>query len=161
MRRLLAAVVLLGGCASFGGHGLVPGQSRQADVEAAMGAPTDRLRLANGDTALYYSLLPFGRRMYVATVSAEGLLRSLDQRLTHQTIARIKINDTARQVRELLGPPDRTGRMERLQRDVWEYPWLDAEEKRILWVQFSYDGTVREVIDMHDFESDPPSGPFN
>jgi hypothetical protein len=48
--------------------------------------------------------------------------------------------------------------MDRQRRDVWEYPWRNVEEKRILWLQLSYDGVVREVTEMHDFESDPPSG---
>ena len=157
----LACLLPLAGCGSFGGSSLVAGQSRQADVEAAMGAPSDRVKLPNGDTAIYYSRLPYGRRMYVATITPDGMLRAFDQRLTRENFARIAVNSsTGPQVRELLGPPDRVARMPRQQRDVWEYPWLEVEEKRMLWVQFSYDGTVREVIEMHDFESDPPSGPL-
>jgi hypothetical protein len=33
-----------------------------------------------------------------------------------------------------------------------------VDEKRILWPSLSDDGVVREVIEMHDFESDPVSG---
>jgi hypothetical protein len=65
----------------------------------------------------------------------------------------------AQQVRELLGPPYRSVYMKLIDRDVWEYPWRIVEDKRMLWVQFSRDGIVQEIIEMHDFESDPPSGP--
>jgi len=41
---------------------------------------------------------------------------------------------------------------------VWEYKWLDVADRRVFWVQFSEDWVVREVINMHDFESDPPGG---
>ena len=156
---LIAATLVLGACASFDGRGLVPGQSRAADVEKAMGSPAERLSLPNGDTALYYSRLPEGRTMYVATIAPDGTLRGIEQRLDYPFIRKIVPDTTnAKQVRELLGPPSATSRMPRQQREVWEYPWRNVEDRRILWVQFSDDGVVREVIEQHDFESDPPSG---
>jgi hypothetical protein len=156
---ILAGLALLAGCASFSGSSLVPGKSTRAEVEATMGRPADVLSRSNGDTLLYYSRLPFGREMYVATVGPDGVLRGIEQRLTRQNIARVAAGAQAKEVRELLGPPFRAVRMERMQRDVWEYPWREIEDRRILWVQFSNDGQVREVIEMHDYESDPPSGP--
>jgi len=156
---ILAGLALLAGCASFGGSSLVPGKSTRAEVEGTMGRPAEALTRANGDTLLYYSRLPFGRAMYVATVGSDGVLRGIEQRLTRQNIAKVAAGAQAKEVRELLGPPFRAVRMERMQRDVWEYPWREVEDRRILWVQFSNDGQVREVIEMHDYESDPPSGP--
>jgi outer membrane protein assembly factor BamE (lipoprotein component of BamABCDE complex) len=156
---ILAGLALLAGCASFSGSSLVPGKSTRAEVEATMGRPADVLSRPNGDTLLYYSRLPFGREMYVATVGPDGVLRGIEQRLTRQNVARVAAGAQAKEVRELLGPPFRAVRMERMQRDVWEYPWREIEDRRILWVQFSNDGQVREVIEMHDYESDPPSGP--
>jgi hypothetical protein len=32
-------------------------------------------------------------------------------------------------------------------------------EPRILWVQFSSDDIAREIIETHDYDADPPSGP--
>ena len=156
---ILAGLALLAGCASFSGSSLVPGKSTRAEVEATMGRPAEVLSRPNGDTLLYYSRLPFGREIYVATVGADGMLRGIDQRLTRQNIARVASGTQAKEVRELLGPPFRVVRMARMERDVWEYPWREIEDRRILWVQFSNDGQVREVIEMHDYESDPPSGP--
>lgn len=156
---ILAGLALLAGCASFSGSSLVPGKSTRAEVEATMGHPAESLARQNGDTLLYYSRLPFGREMFVATVRSDGVLRGIEQRLTRQHIAKIAAGAQAKEVRELLGPPFRVVRMTRMERDVWEYPWREIEERRILWVQFSNDGQVREVIEMHDYESDPPSGP--
>ena len=156
----MAATLLLGACASFDGRGLVPGQSRAADVEARLGAPAERLSLPNGDTALYYSRLPEGRKMYVATIAPDGSLRNLDQRLDYAYIRKIVPGQTsAKEVRELLGPPWQVTRMGLMQRDVWEYPWQNAEELRILWVQHSYDGVVREVVELRDEAAYPDSGP--
>ena len=159
MFNVLAGIALLAGCASYSGSNLVPGKSTRAEVEGTMGRPAEALTRANGDTLLYYSRLPFGREMYVATIGSDSVLRGIEQRLTRQNIARVAAGAQAKEVRELLGPPFRAVRMERMQRDVWEYPWREVEDLRILWVQFSADGQVREVIEMHDYESDPPSGP--
>ena len=156
---ILAGLALLAGCASFSGSSLVPGKSTRAEVEATMGRPAEVQPRPNGDLLLYYSRLPFGREMYVATVGADGVLRGIEQRLTRRNIAKVAAGAQAKEVRELLGPPFRSVHMSRMQRDVWEYPWREVSDLRILWVQFAADGQVREVIEMHDYESDPPSGP--
>ena len=156
---ILAALALFAGCASYSGSSLVPGKSTRAEVEATMGRPAESLTRASGETVLYYSRLPLGREMFVATVGSDGVLRGIEQRLTRQHIAKVAVGAQAKEVRELLGPPFRSVHMSRMQRDVWEYPWREIADLRILWVQFSNDGQVREVIEMHDYESDPPSGP--
>lgn len=155
----LGALLLAAGCASFDGRGLTPGKSTRAEVEASMGRPAEVLQRPNGDTRLYFSRLPFGREIYVATVGSDGVLRAIDRTLTPKNIAGIKEGMKAAEVRDRLGPPYRNVYMKLIDRDVWEYPWRIVEDKRILWVQFSRDGVVQEVIEMHDFESDPPSGP--
>lgn len=155
----MAAALLAAGCVSFSGSGLTPGKSTRAEVEASMGKPAAADSKANGETYLYFSRLPFGRAMYLAKIGPDGVLRGIEQTLTKENIAKVKADMTQAEVRELLGPTWRSVNLERLQREVWEYPWLLVEEKRILWVQFSRDGKVREVIEMHDFESDPVSGP--
>ncbi|HYD55448.1 MAG TPA: hypothetical protein VEB41_00930 [Burkholderiales bacterium] len=164
MKTLVPALVLsaalAAGCASFDGRDLEPGKARLADVEASMGKPTERVARPDGGTDLYYSRLPFGRTMYVASLDRDGVLRSLDQRLTLANIQKIVPDTTtAKQVRELLGPPFRIERMPRQGYNSWEYPWQISEDRRILWVNVSDDGIVRQVIQMHDYETDPPSGP--
>jgi hypothetical protein len=154
----LAAAVLAAGCASFDGRTLAPGKSTRAEVEATMGRPAAADAMPNGETFLYFSRLPLGRKMYLARIGPDGVLRGLEQTLTQENIARVKQDMTRAQVRELLGPTWRSVDMKRLEREVWEYPWLLVEDRRILWVQFGHDGKVREAIEMHDSESDPPSG---
>src|SRR5512134_1574920 len=157
---MLAGLGLVAGCASFDGRNLVPGKSTRAEVEATMGRPAEVLAKPNGDTRLYFSRLPFGREIYVATVGSDGVLRGIEPTLTRKNISgRLKEGMKVADVRELLGPPYRIVYMKLIDRDVWEYPWRIVEDKRILWVQFSRDGVVQEIIEMHDFEADPPSGP--
>jgi hypothetical protein len=157
--KLIAAIfaLLLAGCASFDGRGLVAGQSTAKDVEALMGVPTERLKLPDGDTAWYYARQPTGRMMYAVRMSPDGVMRSREQLLTEQNIARLYRDTTTReQARAIVGPPWRTARLERQARDVWEYTMFNAGlEEYFLYLQFSYDGILREVMMLQEYK---PSG---
>ena len=159
MRALIPAfaLALAAGCASYDGRDLKAGVSRIGDVEQAMGPAAERLPGPGGETRLYY---PRGRHTYVATISPEGVLRGVEQRLGYESFRKLVPNSTsAKQVRELLGPPRQTMRLPRQQLEVWEYPWQNVEELRILWAHFSPDGTLRQVIEMRDNDAYPQSGP--
>ena len=158
MKSLVSVLcsLLIAGCASFDGRSLVPGKATEAEVTALMGAPALELKRPNGDTWLYFTRYPFGRATFVATVGPDKVLRGIEQRLNYRDITKVKQGMRADEVRELLGPPREIMRLPRQQRDVWEYPWRHAvKELRMLWVQFSDDGVVREVVEMHDYENDP------
>ena len=149
---MLAALVA--GCASPGG-GLVPGKSTVAEVEAQMGRPTERMARADGGADLYYSRLPYGRSVHVVTLGADGVVKAVEQRLERANFKKIAVgSSTTKDVRALLGPPGATGRLGRLERTWWEYRFFDYQERRVLWVQFSDDGVVREVLDMIDPEDE-------
>jgi len=155
---LLAAliVVLLQGCAGFDGRGLMPGQSTTKDVEALMGVPAERIKLPDGDTNWYYPRQPVGRMMYAVRFSPDGVMRSSEQLLTQQNIARLTRDATTReQARVIVGPPWEVSRLERQQRDVWEYYMFHNFDEYFLYLQFSYDGILREVIMLKDYK---PSG---
>jgi hypothetical protein len=161
--RLFCGVVvfaLLAGCASYDGRGLVAGKSTGAEVEGLMGKPAERLSNADGSSTWYYTRGPGGRHTYAVIVGADGVMRAIEQRLTRENVAKlVRGQTTAKQARELFGPPNRTARAARFPLDVWEYRTMDYQEKRVLWIEFSDDGILRGVIEMHDFESDEPSGP--
>ena len=83
-----------------------------------------------------------------------------DPRVNKENIARlVSGKSTTAEVREIFGPPKRAVRMHRQQRDGWAYNSRSYDEYRVLWVQFSDDGLVREVLDMLDWSAYPPSGP--
>ena len=122
-----------------------------------MGAPAERLAHPDGETALYFSRLPAGRAMFVATLGPDGMMKSIEQRLTRQNFARIVAGSSTKQeVREILGPPGGSGRLPRQAREWWEYKFYDPGDRRVLWVQFSDDGVAREVLDMLDPEEMKP-----
>ena len=159
LKQFVAGVValLLAGCASYAGRGLVPGQSTARDVEALMGVPADRRTVANGDTVLYYPRGPEGVHTYAARISPGGVLKSIEQLLTVENL-KMLVPDvtTADQVREHFGPPRRFSRLERQRRDVWEYYMYGWEpEPHFLYVQLSDDGIVREVLLLKDYKNEP------
>jgi outer membrane protein assembly factor BamE (lipoprotein component of BamABCDE complex) len=154
----IALAALLTGCAGYSGSDLIAGKSTAAEVEASMGAPAEKLALPGGDSVWYYPRGE-GRDTFAVTLGADGVFRGIDQRLTQANVAKlVQGRSTAKEVRELLGPPPTVRSFPRLQRYVWIYPMELDTERRILWVQFSSDDIAREIIETHDYESDPASG---
>ena len=155
----MAAALLAAGCASYDGRGLVPGSSTAAEVEALMGPPAAKVPLAAGETEWFYPRQPDGRQTYAATIGPDGVLRSLEQRLTMANVARLKAGvSTKADVTRIFGPPWRIDEFPRLKREVWDYRMYDPPHVYVLWVQFSADGVVREVINDIDLDAEP-SGP--
>ncbi len=154
------AAALLPGCASYDGRGLVPGSSTEADVERTMGAPAEKVDSANGERTWFYPHAPAGRETHAVRIGADGRLRSIEQRLTEANLARLAAGtSTTRDVRELLGPPNRVIRMGRQQREAWEYLYFNPVQiPFILYVQSSADGVVREVFTVRDPSQDFPGG---
>jgi len=157
MKKFVALTfgLLLSGCASYSGSDLVAGKSTVADAQQSMGGAHQQLKLANGDTALYFSRLPYGRAMYVATFGPDGILKTMEQRMQYGYFAKV-VKDSwgKKEVAELLGPPGRTGRFDRQKREWWEYRYRQPPELRVVWVQFSDDGVVREMYDTTDPDED-------
>jgi hypothetical protein len=150
------AALLLAGCASFDGRGLVAGKSTAADAEALMGPPAQTLPLPEGGKALYFSRMPEGRMVFEVRVSADGVVRSIEQKLTRKHIWElVNGSSTKNDVLRLFGPPGRHGYLALSEREWWEYKYQDYQDLRILYVQFSGDGVVREVLDLKDYSREP------
>ena len=146
----------LAGCASYDGSGLIPGKSTVADIQATMGSPAERQ--ASGPlTVWWYPRGPAGFHSYAVLVGSDGVLKSIEQRLTVQNVQKVTPNSwTKKEVRELFGPPFVVSTLPRLEREVWEYQMREVDFKWKLWVQFSPDGVVREVLQMRHPDMDPP-----
>ena len=162
LASVLLSCAILAGCAGFSGRGLVPGQSTEQEVEALMGPAADVRKAPNGDTLRYYSREPYGRRIYLASIGSDGKLRSLADTLTEENVAKLRAGTSRDQdVREIIGPPFRVDQLPRQQREVWTYKMYDGTFPKDLYVQFSPDRVVREVmiIDDPEFSARPSEGP--
>jgi hypothetical protein len=156
-RELIAVLAAwLAGCASYDGSSLVPGKSTGADIQATMGAPDER-QAYPGETVWWYSRGPSGWHSYAVSVGSDGVLKRIEQRLTVENVSKVAANTwTKKEVRELFGPPFLVSSLPRLQRETWEYQLLEVDFKWKLWVQFSSDGVVREVLQVRHPDMDPP-----
>ena len=164
LKAALLALLLLSGCASYDGRGLVAGSSTTADVERVMGPPREKLPVTGnplwaGDTVWFYPHNPFGRHTYAVQIAADGRVRSIEQRLTVANLQKLVANETAmRDVRLLFGPPNRVTRNHRGDRQVWEYRMFNQIDIPYnLYVQYSDDGIVREVLFLRDPSQDMPA----
>jgi len=155
----LFAAMLMAGCASYNGAGLVPGKSTAAEVETVMGRPADRVTKPDGGAVLYYPRGPEARDTFAASIGADGKLQAIDQILTDANIAKIVPGSTtAAQVRDLIGPSVVHSSLPRIGRDVWEYKIGDEVHPFLLYVQLSSDGIVREVVRTRDPHYDMGDG---
>jgi len=128
-----------------------------------MGPPAERLTLADGDSVWFYPRNPSGLHTYAVRFSPEGVVREVDQRLTVQNVRKLAAGSTtAKEVREILGPPWRISRLERQQREVWHYRMDNGFQiEHNLFVQFSADGVVREVLLLRDPKYDQGTPGWN
>jgi hypothetical protein len=158
----ILALGLLSGCAGFSGRGLVAGQSTEQEVETLMGPAADVRKAPGGDTLRYYSREPYGRHIYLASIGIDGKLRSLNDTLTEENVARLRAGASRDEdVREIVGPPYRIDQFPQMQREVWTYKMYSGTFPKDLYVQFSPDRVVREVmiIDDPEFSARPSEGP--
>jgi hypothetical protein len=163
IRFALAFVaMLLSACAGLVGPGLEPGRTKAAEIQASLGEPALRTRLAGGDTMWYYPRQPIGRQTYGLRIAPDGTLRSVEQLLTEENARKLASGGATRDsVRELLGPPWRQVRDDRNQREVWEYAMFnDQQWPYFLYAQFSADGVLREIYKLKDYVNEPGAASF-
>ena len=80
-----------------------------------------------------------------------GQTEGIEQRLSDENIARLRLGSSRTEdVLALMGPPYRVEHLTRLEREVWTYR---SYRGRDLYVQFSRDGVVREVLRLDDPQS--------
>lgn len=171
LKFALLAVLALQACAAYDGRGLVAGSSTAADIERVMGQPAEKLTIPPnaagnerwaGDTVWFYPRNPYGRHTYAVQVAADGRVRSIEQRLTVANIEKIVRNVTRIQdARLLFGPPNRVMRFPRQNLESWEYRMFNQIDIPYnLYVQYSPDGIVREVLFLRDPSQDMPEPGF-
>ncbi len=152
-----ATAALLAGCASFDGSSLVAGKSTAAEVESLMGAPAERLEQANGERVWFYPRL---RETFAVVLHSNGTVKAVEPRRLQANLARLQAGkSTSKDVRALFGPPQQVSRLDRQQREIWEYLYTHYQEYRVIWFQFSADGVMRETLDMIDYPSYPGDTP--
>jgi hypothetical protein len=148
---ILGFAALAAGCASFSGRGLEPGKATLDEVEKLMGPNAEQRAGPGGETVRYYSRLPNGRQTFAARFGADGRLIAIEPRLTEDNLKKLMPGSLAKeQVRDLLGPPWEIHQMARQERESWTYPMEGLTFPKHLYVIFSRDGVLRDVMFMDD-----------
>jgi hypothetical protein len=144
---LLTIAALLGGCS--GARSLVPGQSTEADVRAAMGAPRDT-RTENGDLVWEYPTGPEGFYNYSVRMGPDKRVKSVTQLVSEEQLDKIVVGKSTREdVRRLLGRPA----MDTVYHvgPTWYWRHLKGgTQPGYLVVTFNPDGTVGTKISIID-----------
>jgi hypothetical protein len=141
---LLTAQAFFSGCAGLpGGTPPLPGEPRDA-VLAKLGTPTAIYPLADGE-ALEYARGPFGQQTTMARFGRDGRLRSVEQVLTGEKFATIKLNSATRdEVLRTVGRPAETSRVHLNNYEVWSYRYKEAGVwNSMMHVHFDDAGIVR------------------
>jgi len=151
MKRLLLllcgllAAIGLAGCDYFAARDLKPGVSTARDVRDRFGTPGMEWRNDDGSVTWEYSRQPAGTQCYMATIGADGVLRSLEQVLNETGFARIQRGMTGNDVRRILGKPATRQYFELSRETVWSWR-IEApppsSDPTFFTVHFNTDGRV-------------------
>ena len=119
---MLLAALLLSGCASYGGSGLVVGQSVEGDVMQRMGEPAMQWTNEDGSRLLAYPR-GSGGHTFMVQIGRDGKLDHIENVLSSAGFSRIRAGMNMDQVLRTLGPPNPAWTVYFKARDelVWEW----------------------------------------
>jgi hypothetical protein len=143
---VVLSMLLLSGCAGYGGSGLIPGQAGVDDVVGTMGQPPMQWSDADGSRRLAYPRGPMGVHTYMVQLGADGKLLRIDNVLAPEFFAQITPGMGKDQVLRVLGPPQPAWTVYFAARDelVWEWRYCD-DWNRLARFDVLFDGS-KELV---------------
>jgi hypothetical protein len=146
---LVAALAMaLGACAS-GGANLTPGQSTAADVEKSMGRPAEKITTAAGESVWFYPTAPNGTSTRAARMRADGTLIAVEERLSRENWSKIVAGrTTAKEVRELIGPPGGVTRSRMTNGEEWTYKVMHENRTYYLTLTLSPENIAVSKVEL-------------
>ena len=148
MRKLTTAAILAGllalaGCASLSGPPLLPGDSIDT-VKLKLGEPTSSYS-AGPEQLLEYAKGPMGQTTWMAHIGADGRLTRLEQVLTGEKFATIKVGSARHEdVLRAVGRPAEKSYLALRDFEVWSYRYKEAGVwNSMMHVHFDRAGVVQ------------------
>ncbi|MFA6903219.1 MAG: hypothetical protein WC236_09065 [Gallionellaceae bacterium] len=130
MKRIICIclALLFGGCSTYLGYELKPGEAGLEDVIQTLGKPAMRWQNADGSEQLAFPRGPMGLNTYMVNIDTDGKLQQIENVLTDTYFARIKPGMSKEEVLRILGPsyPAWTVYFERRDELVWEWRYCDT-----------------------------------
>ena len=140
---ILTTLLALAGCASLSGPPLLPGDSIDT-VKLKLGVPTASYS-AGPEQLLEYATGPMGQSTWMAHIGADGRLTRLEQVLTGEKFATIKVGSATHQdVLRAIGRPAEKSYLALRDFEVWSYRYKEAGVwNSMMHVHFDRAGIVR------------------
>lgn len=156
----VGAALLLSGCASMRIYTEPPqlGES-EAQIIERLGEPTHRYGEGNNHL-LEYMTGPWGQATFMARIGTDGRLVSYEQVLDTAHFAKIVPNKSTKDdVLRTIGAPSATTYFPLQQREVWSYPYREANAwDSVMHVFFDDAGIVRSLQNGPDRRRTPGLG---
>lgn len=152
MKLLIPVLVVafLAACATYDGHGLMPGSAGVDEVTSVMGEPAMRWQEADGSLQLAYPRGPTGFHTFMVHIGPDRKLQRIENVLDNKGFAQIRPGIGEAQVLRILGPPYPAWTSYFPARDerVWEWrycnEWNNAAHFAVLFDGAS--GAVRTTM---------------
>ncbi|HEU4622478.1 MAG TPA: outer membrane protein assembly factor BamE [Burkholderiaceae bacterium] len=143
---LCALFTVVAGCDARKIEQLIPGQATEAEVGATMGRPTAIYELDTRARILEFARAPEGQVTYFAEIGPDGkLARRIENVLTAQNFARIRVGMSEDEVRRIIGTPSYTEQYKLKPGErIWTWRWLrnQGNESMIFSAHFGPEGRV-------------------
>jgi len=125
---VFTTIFLLSGCAS-----LVPGTSREADVNAYFGQAAEQRQLPDGGRVLDFPRAPLGHENWRVTLGPDGIVRSVEQLLDEAHFARLKPGMTLDEVKRALGRHGEYSAYAALSEEVFSWRYMEVGIRRMFF----------------------------
>lgn len=152
MARILALLLFaaaLSGCAaynSYGGAGLQPGASTEAQVRESMGRPALEFGNPDGTRMLAYPRGPLGTQTFMVDIGVDGRLARIRNVLNDDTFNRIQPGMTEGDILRLIGPPGDKMAFSLSGNYAWDYRFVDTWGYTAIFSVTFHDGIVVSKI---------------
>ncbi len=143
--RLCALLAALGlpACDGYVQPQLKPGISTAAEVRRLMGEPGMEWKNPDGSRTWEYTRQPEGSECFMLTLGPDDVLKSLEQVITPENLAKVRPGMGKDDIRRLLGKPRSVQTFALKQEEVWD--WKTGKEittDQFFNVHFDPDGHV-------------------
>jgi len=146
----LVVAATLAGCAaysSYGGAGLQPGVTTEAQVRETMGRPAFEYRDPDGAHVLAYPRGPLGTQTFMVEITPDGKLQRIRQVLLDETFYRIQPGMVEEDILRMIGPPGDKMAFSLSGNYAWDYRFVDTwGYTAIFSVTFNREGVVVSKI---------------
>ena len=152
---VLAAAVVVGGCAHpWNSMNIPPGAPRD-EVIARAGPPIRELPLPGGGQRMQYTLQPLGRYAFMVDLDGAGRVVQARQVLTPLEFNRIQPGWTRADVEREFGPPAEVTRVTSFYGDVMTYRWAEGNNPMFYFVYVDPNGIVQRSHQGIEFINSP------